>query len=224
MAPRVSSPTAAPVLGSPEPAGARELVLGGLRLALAALGTAAMITTLVQVLDQNGSVANYFSYFTILSNIFGVAVLCAGGFAQLRGTKPVPDYVRGAACLYLMITGVVAWTLLRNVALPEGNLWTNDVVHGVMPAAAVLDWLIIPPRGPLRLGRAGYWLVFPLVYLVYSLIRGPIVGWYPYPFLDPRSKGYAHVAVMSLVVTVAFLVFTALIVIVGNRLRARRAA
>ena len=224
MAPRATSPTAAPTRLSPEPGSIRNPAVGALRLAFAALGTAALITTLVQLLDRNGSAVNYFSFFTVLSNILGVVVLCVGGIAQVRGGKPVGDYLRGATCLYLVITGLVSWTLLKNVELPEGQTWTNDVVHGVMPAVVLLDWLIIPPQRALQISRACYWLVFPVVYLAYSLIRGAAVNWYPYPFLDPRSKGYVHVTVMSLVVTVAFLVCTGLIVAVGNWLRARRAA
>jgi hypothetical protein len=188
------------------------------RLAFAALGTAAVITTLVQLLDRNGSPVNFFSYFTILSNILGIAVFCAGGIAPLLGGKQVNDYLRGAACLYLAITGVVYWTLLRNVSTPEGHTWTNGVVHGVMPAVMVIDWLIAPPRRTLRYPRVLYWLIFPVAYLAYSLIRGPIAQWYPYPFLDPRKNGYAHVTIMSVVVTVAFVAFMALIAAVGNRL------
>jgi uncharacterized membrane protein len=37
------------------------------------------------------------------------------------------------------------------------------------------------------------------------MIRGPIVDWYPYPFLDPRGNGYGFVAIMSLFVAVVAL-------------------
>ena len=41
------------------------------------------------------------------------------------------------------------------------------------------------------------WLGVPLVYVAYSLLRGPLVDWYPYPFLDPADGGYGRVAVVS---------------------------
>jgi hypothetical protein len=211
--PAAPSTTAAPT--------SREWAVGLGRLAFALFDTAAVLTTLDQLLGQGGSPVNFFSYFTILSNIFGIVVFYVGGIAPLRGGAQVNDYVRGASCLYLAITGVVYWTLLRNVATPEGHSWTNLVVHGVMPAVVVIDWLVNPPRRRLERSGALYWLIFPVVYLAYSLIRGPIAQWYPYPFLDPRKNGYVHVAIMSLVVTVAFVLFTALIVVVGNRLRSR---
>jgi hypothetical protein len=54
----------------------------------------------------------------------------------------------------------------------------------------------------IALSQAMVWLAFPVVYLVYSLIRGPIVDWYPYPFLDPGHNGYGAVAVTSLMLLV----------------------
>jgi hypothetical protein len=42
-----------------------------------------------------------------------------------------------------------------------------------------------------------------LVFLVVSLVTGPIVDWYPYPFLDPdENTGYGGVAVTSLGIVV----------------------
>ncbi len=45
--------------------------------------------------------------------------------------------------------------------------------------------------------QAMAWLSLPGAFLAYSLIRGPIVNWYPYPFLDP-GHGYVPVAITSL--------------------------
>ena len=69
-----------------------------------------------------------------------------------------------------------------------------------MPAVLLADWLIDRPDRPLPLRRALWWLVYPLAYLAYTLIRGPIVDWYPYPFLNAANKGYGSIAVTSLVI------------------------
>lgn len=39
--------------------------------------------------------------------------------------------------------------------------------------------------------------LFPLAFLVYTLIRGPLAHWYPYPFLDPSHGGYGRVVIYS---------------------------
>ncbi|MCW2602206.1 MAG: hypothetical protein JWN61_341, partial [Pseudonocardiales bacterium] len=47
------------------------------------------------------------------------------------------------------------------------------------------------------------WLIFPLGYLIYSLVRGPIADWYPYPFMDPDEHGYGGIAITSMIIAVA---------------------
>ena len=40
---------------------------------------------------------------------------------------------------------------------------------------------------------AWLWLVYPLVYFVYALLRGHLLGAYAYPFIDVAMLGYAQV-------------------------------
>jgi hypothetical protein len=170
-----------------------------------------------------GSMANFFSYFTIESNIAMTVVLLVGGVLGLMGREGVPDLPRGAVTLYMVVTGVVYAVALSGYPLLGTLPWVDDVVHRLMPVVILIDWLAVPPRRQLRYAEALRWLVFPLLYLPYTLIRGAIVDWYPYPFLDPREKGYGHVVVSSLLVTLAFLAFGALLVRAGNLFSRRRA-
>jgi hypothetical protein len=199
----------------------KQKTVGALRVAFGLLGLVALAVGYDRDI-RTGDAVNFFFYFTDLSNLFAAFVLVIGGIAAVRGRAGVPDLVRGAAVLYLVITGLVYWTLLANTINAETIKWQNDVVHGVMPAVLVLDWLISPPKARLSLGRAAGWLAFPILYLAVSLIRGPIVRWWPYDFLDPTQPGgYPHVATWSVIVTGVFVLFMLLIVFVGNRLQPR---
>jgi hypothetical protein len=60
-----------------------------------------------------------------------------------------------------------------------------------------------------------------LVWVVFTLIRGAIENWYPYPFLDPANGGYGSVAVVSAGIFVGFLVIIAITVTLGNTMRDR---
>ena len=53
------------------------------------------------------------------------------------------------------------------------------------------------------------WLIFPIVYVVYSLVRGPIADWYPYPFLDPNLDGGAGKVAIMVVVLIPCVVLIA---------------
>jgi hypothetical protein len=174
-------------------------------------------------------ISNLFSYFTIESNVFGgVVLLIAAAVALGRGpASPNFDYVRGAAALYLVITGLVYAFLLSGYDVVEQAAPTigNLVFHRIMPVVLLLDWILDPPRIRLRVRTALWWLAFPLAYLAYTLIRGPIADWYPYPFIDPNGAGgYALVAVMCALVAASFIVFALLLVWLGNLLGSSRRA
>lgn len=192
--------------------------MGALRVAFGLLALVALTVGYDRDF-HTGDGVNFFFYFTDLSNLFGAFVLLVGGIAAVRGRPGVPDLVRGSAVLYLLITGLVYWTLLANTINAETIRWQNYVVHGVMPAVLLLDWLISPPKTRLGYGMTSRWLAFPLLYLAVSLIRGPIVRWWPYDFLDPTQPGgYTHVTTWSFIVTGVFVVFGLLITLVGNQL------
>lgn len=199
---------------------------GSAKTALALLAFAALGTTLDQAVRTGEGVANWVSYFTNISNLLGAATFLAGGAALLRGGRPVPDRLRGAVTLYLVITGAVYWTLLADTIDAQTIVWANDTVHGVMPVAVLADWLLRPPAQPIRWRQGLPWLALPLVYLAYSLVRGPYAHWYPYDFLDPRLPGgYQHVAVWSVIITVAFTAVMSLLILLGGvRSRQRQTA
>lgn len=182
-------------------------------IALRALGFALVCSAeiyLVVVLGDRFNPANHFSYFTVLSNVFAAVVLAIGVF------RPVPDVLRGATVLYLVVTGIVYTMLLRGVDV-DTPAYANAILHLVMPILIVVEWMIGPPRERISVRQAATWLLFPIGYLGYTLVRGPIVDWYPYPFLDPNDGGYGQVAVVSVGVAVAVCVLAWAVAVVGNR-------
>lgn len=189
-------------------------VHASLRMAMAAL---IVFTVLVQVIDAMGltppaKAGNLFSYFTIQSNIIVAFVLAIAGVMRLKGPEPRwLELTRGAATVYISITGVVYSLLLSNVDVNTALPWANVVLHYVVPVAMVVDWLLDLPERRIEFRSALAWLGYPIAYLAYTLIRGPIVQWYPYPFLDPRPHGYGFVAVMSVFVALSAAVFVALV-------------
>ena len=170
------------------------------------------------VLDNGFSWVSYFSFFTILSNISAIAVFAAGAWPRTRVRDPWPfGYVRGAVTVYMTITFVVSEVLLRGVE-GGGPAWILDIEHRVMPAVVLADWLLMPPARRIGVRRAMAWLIIPVVYLTYSEVRGAVVHWYPYPFLDPRPHGVLPVVVNSVAVAAGFVAVTAAVALLGDAL------
>jgi small-conductance mechanosensitive channel len=162
---------------------------------------------------------NFFSFFTIVSNVFGAAVLLAAAF-DVPEDPHLRDVLRGLATLSLVIVGVVFSSLLANLD-SELISWVNAVVHYAMPALIVVDWCVDPPHTRISRRDATVWLVLPAAYLAYSLVRGAIVHWYPYPFLNVDAIGYAGVAAYSAGILVFTLLAAYVVMTLGNTLRAR---
>jgi hypothetical protein len=200
----------------------RERFIAGYRIAAAVLGIAAVIGAIDLVRDQGTfDPVNFFSFFTIQSNLLAIMVLLYGGLRLLAFPRwDRRDLLRGATVLYLSLTGIVYALLLagEEEALQTGAPWVNAVVHGIIPLVMVLDWVIDPPRRTISFRQAAWWLAYPLAFLAYSLIRGPIADWYPYPFLDPdENGGYPGVLATCLAIAAGVLVAISVMVWLSQR-------
>lgn len=128
-------------------------------------------------------------YFTILTNgLVGVVLLRVA-----TGAAPGAA-VQGTAALNIAMVGAVYQLLLRPDVPPEGLAWWADIsFHAAVPVAMPLWWLIWGAR-PARLSGVLAWLVWPVGYCVYALVRGLAESRYPYFFLDLGTYGVAQVA------------------------------
>ncbi len=166
--------------------------------------------------------ANFFSYFTVQSNLLGAAAFLAGAaFLLTRGALPRwLELARGGPVIYLAVTGVVFALLLEDTATQNAFqvYWADRIMHLVFPVAVVLDWLLAPPRVRIDRVHAALWLVYPLAWLVYTMIRGGIVDWYPYEFLDPGRDGTLAVLAYCVGIAVFFALVAELTRAAGNRL------
>ncbi|CAN5168893.1 Pr6Pr family membrane protein [soil metagenome] len=216
-----------------------------LRVAAAAAGIAAIVGQLVTSLDfwsthgvQNIPlvVTNFFSFFTIQSNVAAVVVFLIGAGLLVARTGADPDWfnvLRACVVSYMVVTGIVYNLLLRNVPLPQGATleWSNEILHVVVPILMLLDWLFSPGRIAVPWRKLWIVAVYPIVWVVYTMVRGPftpneVTGvsyWYPYPFLNPDISPNGYLSVSFYVVLIALVIIAVgagVIVISRRRLRA----
>lgn len=171
------------------------------------------------------SVVDFFSYFTNLGNVLLGVIFLIGAVRLARGRTEASEAsaaVRGAAVVYIVFIGIVYSALLGDAQLGGLSPWVNVVCHFIMPIAGVVDWLVWPPRRRIALSTALWWLAFPAVYTVGSLVRGAVTGFYPYPFFHPGVVGgYPGVALYCVAMLVGLLALALLVRWAGNALGAR---
>ena len=152
-----------------------------------------------------GRVFNVFCYFTIQSNVI-VCLTHALLAADPDRSGPVFKVFRLAGLIGIAVTGVVYHTILRSLYDLTGLAHVADLLlHTATPILTVVGWLVFGPRGRAQTATALYALLFPALYLVFTLVRGPMVDFYPYPFLDVTLHGYGSVLLNSLGVAALFL-------------------
>lgn len=182
----------------------------------AAFGTLAVVAIVRKFFIDDDGFITYLSKFTTQSNAIAAVVLLVGALLAARVAGSAGwDRIRGAAVMYMATTGIVYGFLLDGFDNPftTEKHWTHTVLHQVMPIVMVLDLAIRPLVHRLTWRDALTWTVYPILYLAYSLVRGAIVDWYPYDFINPGEVGgYDGVAMYSLGITAGFLGIASLIV------------
>ncbi|HET8739834.1 MAG TPA: Pr6Pr family membrane protein [Acidimicrobiia bacterium] len=185
--------------------------LRAVRLALASLLLAALVAQLLIGMSRAAlTAADFLSFFTILSNTMAVVMLVMLVADPGRISSERFSVFRGAVTVYMTVTGLIYATLLGPAGIDVGltEPWVNWSLHIIGPLGVVLDWVLNRPETELPPTVVLIWIAFPAAYLVYTLVRGAIVDWYPYPFLDPgETNGYAGVAMWAIVVLAVILVF-----------------
>jgi hypothetical protein len=121
-----------------------------------------------------------------------------------------------------MSAGVVFGFLIQQAGergLPLDVPWSDQVLHFWLPSFAILDWLFGPGRGRAHWRAIPIVLGYTLVWGVLTLLRGAVVGWYPYFFLDPAQV--ANAGEFVLLAGLALLLFAVLSVTVVALSRVR---
>lgn len=147
---------------------------------------------LLAALDGDPAQLKYFSQVTTLTvalaATLSVVVLATGLDRGSARWAAAVAWCRGASTTYAIVTAVIYQTLL------SGNLSATSSLleHAVVPALAVIDWVVFGP-GPAGRRQAWWtaltWLILPICYLgVYTQVRDR-TGRPLYPFLDPTAGG-----------------------------------
>ena len=197
------------------------------RMAAGILGWAALSLQYALVLtgtlgaDPITRSINFFSYFTILTNILAALALTLPWLAPQSApgeffSRPT---VRTAITTYIIIVMTIVYFVLRHLTNLQGWDFVADVLlHYFMPVLFVIDWLFLVPKQTLKMKDSLGWLAFPVIYLVWTFIHGTYSGFYPYPFLNTSELGITRVLLNEAGLLVIFLVLGFILVSGGRML------
>jgi uncharacterized membrane protein len=167
-----------------------------------------------------GRLVRVFSFFTIQSNVLSAIT------SALLAANPARDgtvfrVARLDALLGITVTGIVYSTVLARVHEPKGweQVSTNAAFHYVVPVMMVLGWLLFGPRPRIDATVVGWSLLWPVLWFGYTVAHGEATRWWPYPFVDAATHGYARVLLNALIVTAVLAGVAAVFGVLDRRLR-----
>jgi hypothetical protein len=151
------------------------------------------------------------AFFTTLSVIAVLGYFSVMLYEMVRRgtTEPVAPRLRGGITLWIVATALISHIIVEGGASPFPGMTDADpavaveyrsrfVMHYVIPAMVLVDWVVFGPHGIVRWRDALWWLLFPLAYGVISILRAQwfpnVSDRFPYPFFDPTISGWGGVA------------------------------
>lgn len=165
------------------------------------------------------TLVRFFSFFTVLTNTL-VAFFASVQFfskPQQHGFFANAN-TQTAITMYITIVGLVFNLVLRDL-WKEGGLQAllNDLLHSVIPVLMIIYWWRYVDGKKVTYKNIPFWLVYPAVYAIYTLLRGPFATWYPYPFINVIELGYPAVLRNSAILVLVFLFFSFFFVFLGKK-------
>ncbi|MEO0065775.1 MAG: hypothetical protein RI983_1101 [Bacteroidota bacterium] len=136
--------------------------------------------------DKLDTIIRFFSYFTILNNT--LVLICFSNLL-LKGETAANFWNRAetgtAITVYISVVGIVYHAVLSQLYSPVGlAFWAGQGLHSFSPLLVLLYWTFFISKRAVQYRSIPYWLIYPAVYFLYTVIRGNLSGFYPYPFLD----------------------------------------
>ncbi len=142
------------------------------------------------------------AYFTILTNTLMATNLSLIVLGIDRGGKAWATAVAMYATLLMLLYQFV----LGGTSGGQGWRLAVDILHHyILPIAVLLHWVFWVPKVPHRLSDPVVWLAYPVIYFVYTLIRGHFTGRYPYDVLNVTRFGLPQVLANFSMLAVAYL-------------------
>ncbi len=188
---------------------------------LALAGWFAVVAQYVLMLNNNTNsveeaTIRFFSYFTILTNIivatYFTALLLGARITHTKG-------VLSAITIYILIVGLVYQVALRHIWDPQGlQKLVDELLHSVIPLGALIYWSVFEKKG-LGYALIFSWSIYPLAYLIFTLARGSISGFYPYPFINVTEIGIQQTLINALIILALFMTLSFVFIFINRKVR-----
>lgn len=184
-----------------------------------------------RVANNNFRPGEYFAYFTIHTSMIAAVILTVSAIRELQGkadTKAL-TIARLSVSTYAIVVAVVYNALLRGTKVLPGDpdygydwpVLPNEILHVWAPILIVLDFALTITVTKLKFKQIFWTLLFPLAWLIFTILRGLNTDWWAYWFLNPNEDGGVNGVIMFILAIVIFMLVSATISLSLNKFRTK---
>jgi hypothetical protein len=166
----------------------------------------------------------FISFFTILTNALVAIYFTCLVFDKNRETKLItrPGTLT-AITVYITLVGLVYQFVLRHSWHPTGlQMVVDELLHSVVPVLVIVFWFLYETTKPVKYSQILQWTIYPLIYLIYILVRGSFSNFYPYPFIDVTMIGISRTLKNAGLLIIIFIMISAFFLFLGKAIIKRR--
>ncbi|WP_449398738.1 Pr6Pr family membrane protein [Chryseobacterium wanjuense] len=166
------------------------------------------------VMSTTETTIRFFSYFTILTNLI-VAIYLTHEIFKDNSNRSSGNLT--AITIYILIVGIIYQIILRQLWQPTGlQKVVDELLHSVTPVLTLFYWYLYEDKKSLQYKMIPKWTVFPLLYLIFILIRGSFSNFYPYFFIDVNALGFTQTLMNAFWILVFFVGLSMLFIRIGK--------
>lgn len=172
-----------------------------------------------------------FNYYTLLSNVLVTLYFIPAAYDAARDGGNWQPQLKGAVTMGITVTFLIYhFALAGRFAMEGTQAWSNRLLHYIVPAMAIADWLLFSDKGEYSWYSPLLWVLLPDLYFIFVQIRlafGASMGHssrYPYYFIDVDQLGWGQVLLNGLVINLAFIVLGYVVVLLDYLLASKKRA
>ena len=99
----------------------------------------------------------------------------------------------------------------------------DELLHTIIPFMVIIYWYLYEKKSLATYKQIPRWLIYPLIYLTYILVRGEFSGFYPYAFVHVGNIGLSKVLINSIILIAFFSVLSAIFITIGKVIKKKSA-
>lgn len=166
------------------------------------------------------TIEEFLSYFTVTTNI--IVALCFTTLWLFRNGTLGNFFARPATLtaitVYIVVVGLIYNTMLRGLIVLNG--WpraADELLHVVSPIIFLVFWIFFVDKTGLKYKSAVISLIYPLIYVIFTVIRGYFINRYPYPFINVVKLGYPTAITNAIIIIFIFWLLSLFFIFIGKK-------